>query len=586
MSTKQQTKKGKSIQEIKETFTEPCDMYYTIFTPKGSTLDEAYEYRQLSPFEFKNILIKHAEARAKVLKIPQMYNAERGNPNFFAVIPRYAFSLLNYLCTIIGDEYSDFPDSCGIGMIPPKKGIGEKFEKMLKHCTGKDGRFLQDAVKEMKKLSKLPKDEFYHQLTISTIGCFYPDPPRIQPFVQPVLTEFLNTAVFPNKSLRNKVDIFPTEGVTAAIVYIFNSLKYNGIVTPEDEVGILTPIFSPYLEIPRLRNYKLKPICVKAREQMNWEIPHNELEQLRNPKMKAIFMVNPTNPSSTSLTRETVKDIKDIITKDNPNLIVITDNVYAPFVDNFNCLMDVIPRNVISVYSFSKYFGTTGWRIGCIIMHKNNVIDDKLLNVHNKKGKEYTPPQELQKDITRYQMIQVDPWKIKFIDRLLIDSREVAEAHTAGLSTPQQVLMCLFGMYDYLDIERIYNEELKTLLLQRSDSLLEPLEYKITETDRNSNYYVVIDLIKASNNLCGGTDFGDYLVNHRDPLEFILRLAKKYATVVLPAVGFAGPFWGIRVSLANLDGEYYPIIGDNIRQLIEDYYKEYKKFVREQKNQS
>jgi aspartate 4-decarboxylase len=44
--------------------------------------------------------------------------------------------------------------------------------------------------------------------------------------------------------MKNKIKIFPTEGASAAIVYVFNSLKYNKLV------GILTPIFSPYLEIP------------------------------------------------------------------------------------------------------------------------------------------------------------------------------------------------------------------------------------------------------------------------------------------------------------------------------------------------
>ena len=38
----------------------------------------------------------------------------------------------------------------------------------------------------------------------------------------------------------------------------------------------------------------------------------------------------------------------------------------------------------------------------------------------------------------------LEPRKVKFIDRIVADSRDVALNHTAGLSLPQQVMMSLF----------------------------------------------------------------------------------------------------------------------------------------------
>jgi aspartate 4-decarboxylase len=32
--------------------------------------------------------------------------------------------------------------------------------------------------------------------------------------------------------------------------------------------------------------------------------------------------------------------------------------------------MGICPQNTIFVYSFSKYFGATGWRLGAIGMHE------------------------------------------------------------------------------------------------------------------------------------------------------------------------------------------------------------------------
>ena len=93
----------------------------------------------------------------------------------------------------------------------------------------------------------------------------------------------------------------------------------------------------------------------------------------------------------------------------------------------------------------------------------------------------------------------------------------------------------------------------------------------------NSNYYIILDLIKVSHNLTGDTEFGKYINKHRDPLEFLMLLAKKYGTVLLPAVGFAGPLWGVRVSIANLDTKKYSLIGKNVKKLMLDYYKQYTK---------
>lgn len=444
----------------------------------------------------------------------------------------------------------------------------------MKEVTiSEESKFLKHAIDKMKRLSGMDQDSFIHNLVISTLGSFYPDPPRVQPFAEPVLAEFLDKRVYrPTSQLRGRVKIFPTEGAANAILYVFDSLKYNGLVIPGDKIGVMTPIFSPYLEIPTLRNYDLEQVCIKADEK-TWEVPDSEIEKLADPKMRALFLVNPTNPTSLSLSARTVRRIAAVVRKSNPNLIILADNVYAPFVDEFNTLFNVLPRNTIGVYSFSKYFGVTGWRLGTIVMHNNNIIDSKLLK---------DAPESVN---DRYKMLTVNPGKLKFIDRLLADSRQVAEAHVAGLSTPQQVQMCLFAMYDLLEGDDGYRARLKQILRERMNELLEPIEYEKTETPLDSNYYIIIDIVKAASRLYNDVEFGQYLQQHRDPLEFLLKLAKDYGTVLLPAVGFAGPFWGIRASLANLHTSDYRSIGENIHSLIDTYHEDYEKWKRKEARQ-
>lgn len=129
--------------------------------------------------------------------------------------------------------------------------------------------------------------------------------------------------------------------------------------------------------------------------------------------------------------------IASIVKNDRPDLMILTDDVYGTFADDFRSLYAVCPANTILVYSFSKYFGATGWRLGVIGVHKDNAIDGLLRAL----------PGNAQKALARrYSSLTTDASSLKFIDRLVADSRAVALNHTAGLSTPQQVQMVLFAL--------------------------------------------------------------------------------------------------------------------------------------------
>lgn len=541
---------------MEEIFNEPCNSKYKIIVNKE---DIGYKYRNLSPFEFKNTLISIAEKNIKSGE--KILDAGRGNPNFFSTIPRYAFGLLQILATFISNKSEN-----NIGFIPEEKGIGAELKKLIKmNIKTHTGKFLLAAFEKMKEITKFSEDKLAYDLVISVLGCIYPNPPRIQPYVEPVLSAFLSKTIYNNDSLKNQIKIFPTEGASAAIIYVFNSLKYNNLVVEGDQIGIFTPIFSTYLEIPALQNYNLVQICIKANPENNWEIDDNELAKLGEKKIKALFICNPTNPTALSLSKSTIRKIASIVRKNNPNLIILADNVYAPFVDQFNSLLNELPQNTIGVYSFSKYFGVTGWRLGAIAIHNDNIIDNILL----KKA-----PSSVNK---RYSMISTEPQKIPFIERLVMDSRQIAEAHTAGLSTPQQVLMTLFAMFDYIDTDRVYNKQIKTLLKTRINLLLKPIKYELKESVLNSNYYIVLDLIKVAKSLTNDHTFCKYLEEHKNPFEFLILLAHTYSTVLLPAVGFAGPFWAVRVCIANLDTKKYSQIGINIKNMMMSYYQQYKK---------
>jgi aspartate 4-decarboxylase len=108
------------------------------------------------------------------------------------------------------------------------------------------------------------------------------------------------------------------------MVYLFNSLQINKALNPGDHIAIMTPIFSPYLEIPVLREYALVPVYIESSEELGWQIPDEEISKLADPRVKALFMVNPTNPTSVSLDANSVTKIAETIRTHNRDMIVIS----------------------------------------------------------------------------------------------------------------------------------------------------------------------------------------------------------------------------------------------------------------------
>ena len=53
----------------------------------------------------------------------------------------------------------------------------------------------------------------------------------------------------------------------------------------------------------------------------------------------------------------------------------------------FRSLLGAFPHNTIGVYSYSKYFGCTGWRLGVIAVHEDNLFDE-LIAKHPGTGAE------------------------------------------------------------------------------------------------------------------------------------------------------------------------------------------------------
>ncbi len=524
-------------------------------------------YKKISPFELKDKLINLAKESKKGTEY-QLLDAGRGNPNWIAATPREAFFTFGQFAILesqrVWNEY-------GLAGMPKKEGITERFTEFAKQHENDQGmELLINIINYGIKEKEFNSDEWIYELVDGIIGDNYPHPDRMLKHAEIIVNDYLIQELG-CKSTQGQFKTFAVEGGTAAMCYIFDTLIANNIFSKGDKIALMAPIFTPYLEIPHLPRYNFEVIKVVANEITEegirtWQYSSSEMKKLIDPDIKALFIVNPSNPASVAMSPKTVNQIKNIVENHNPNLMIITDDVYSTFVDNFRSLMADLPYNTIGVYSFSKYFGVTGWRLGTISLYENNVFDKLLKNEDEDKK---------QRARIRYGGLSEDPDNIAFIDRIVADSRQVALNHTAGLSTPQQVQMVFFSLFAILDRENKYKNLTKNICRRRQKLFFEGLKLDLRVDPLSAAYYTQFDLLEWATRSHSG-EFANYLQETYQPVDILLKLAENYSIILLSGSGFHGSQWSIRISFANLNDESYFKIGDALHKILLEYVQEWK----------
>ncbi len=524
----------------------------------------AKKMESISPFELKNKLIEMADESIKKIA-HTMLNTGRGNPNWIATTPREAFFLLGKFGLEECRRVMYLPE--GIAGIPQKDGIAARFETFLKTNHSQPGaELLKGTYQYMLLEHAADPDTLVHEWAEGVVGDQYPVPDRILQFTEMIVQDYLAQEMCDRRPPKGKYDLFATEGGTAAMCYVFDSLQENFLLNKGDGIALMVPVFTPYIEIPQLRRYEFNVTEISA-DQMTtdglhtWQYKDEDIDRLRNPQIKALFITNPSNPPSYTLSPETAARIVDIVKKDNPNLMIITDDVYGTFSPHFRSLMAELPQNTLCVYSFSKYFGATGWRDAVIALHEENIFDRMIAHL----------PEE-QKTILnkRYSSLTLTPEKLKFIDRMVADSRQVALNHTAGLSLPQQTQMSLFASFAILDKENRYKNKMQEIIRRRLKALWDNTGFSLVDDPLRVGYYSEIDMLVWAK-IFYGEEFVSYLKKTYSPLDVVFRLANETSLVLLNGGGFAGPEWSVRVSLANLNEKDYVKIGQGIKRILDEY---------------
>lgn len=168
------------------------------------------------------------------------------------------------------------------------------------------------------------------------------------------------------------------EAITAALL---------AILSPGDEVLIPDPTYTSYQSAIKVACGI--PVFVPLNEKDGWSLDPDKFEKLITPRTKAFLFCNPNNPTGTIFSRNQLHALAQLAIKHN--LYILSDEVYKDFVyeelgtpgSKLYSLAELrgIRDRLIYIFSFSKAYAMTGWRIAFLATHQE--LAKKILAVHD-----------------------------------------------------------------------------------------------------------------------------------------------------------------------------------------------------------
>jgi aspartate aminotransferase len=165
-----------------------------------------------------------------------------------------------------------------------------------------------------------------------------------------------------NRYAASPDQVVITQGGIQALYLVLRAL-----LEPGDEVLLPDPAWPNFRMISHLLGARVLPYPLVAEGDF---LPRlKDLERLVTSRTRAILVNSPSNPLGTVLPRELAETLLDFARQ--RGLWFIADEVYdeLAFDDTFVSVGSVADPDdrLVSVYSFSKVYAMTGWRVGYLV---------------------------------------------------------------------------------------------------------------------------------------------------------------------------------------------------------------------------
>lgn len=153
-------------------------------------------------------------------------------------------------------------------------------------------------------------------------------------------------------------------------------------IDPGDEVLVVSPTYASY--IPAIQIAGGVPRFAPLNEDANFDLDPDAIADAVTRRTRALLICNPNNPTGTVFSPQQTRRMLEVA--ERHNLLVLTDEVYKDFLYGdakiYSAARELSARDrVIRVFSFSKAYAMTGWRVGFV--HGPERLMREILKVHD-----------------------------------------------------------------------------------------------------------------------------------------------------------------------------------------------------------
>ncbi|MGL4307964.1 MAG: bifunctional aspartate transaminase/aspartate 4-decarboxylase, partial [Cetobacterium sp.] len=126
-----------------------------------------------------------------------------------------------------------------------------------------------------------------------------------------------------------------------------------------------------------------------------------------------------------------------------------------------------------------------------------------------------------------------------------------------------------------VDLNSNYKNSCKHLIRNRCKLLYSSLGLNLADDENIVNYYTLINVADIAEELFD-KEFAQWFRDNNKINDFLFALAKETGVVLMPGKGFGDTHPTLRVSLANLKEYQYEAIGKKTKQILKEFYSQYK----------
>ncbi|MHA6686029.1 pyridoxal phosphate-dependent aminotransferase [Mesorhizobium sp. A556] len=150
-----------------------------------------------------------------------------------------------------------------------------------------------------------------------------------------------------------------SDGAVASLYHICHTFLEEG-----DEFITTDPTWNWPMAFARSKGATVKQIPVYG-EEYGYRLAPQRLAEAITPKTKMIYLVDPNNPLGTVATRQEIEQIAAIAKAAGAYLV--HDSTYRHFAYEHHLAAQFYPEKTLTIYSFSKWLGMAGMRIGAAV---------------------------------------------------------------------------------------------------------------------------------------------------------------------------------------------------------------------------